>query len=169
VTIITILSRKGIFPAKYYIEFSQRNYERCCHHAADNNQVIVEIKEEEMIIKRYSDADESPLFEMLIEEGDDWSDYHGEKGRDKYTKALKSSLTYVIYDDNILCGFVRCREDDGFGVYVYDLLVRKSYRGRQLGKKLMEQVCKDFANQPVYVMSDVDPYYEKLGYRKLVG
>ena len=84
-----------------------------------------------MIIKRYSDVDESPLFDMLKEEGDDWSDYHGEKGRDKYIKALKSSLTYVIYDDNILCGFVRCREDDGFGVYVYDLLVRKSYRGRQ--------------------------------------
>jgi ribosomal protein S18 acetylase RimI-like enzyme len=126
----------------------------------------VRLKEKEMIIKRYSDVDESPLFEMLIEEGDDWSDYHGEKGRDKYIKALKSSLTYVMYDDNILCGFVRCREDDGFGVYVYDLLVRKSYRGRQLGKMLMEQVCKDFSNQPVYVMSDVDPYYEKLGYRK---
>jgi len=103
---------------------------------------------------------------MLKEEGDDWSDYHGEKGRDKYIKALKSSLTYVIYDDDILCGFVRCREDDGFGVYVYDLLVRKSYRGRQLGKMLMEQVCKDFSDQPVYVMSDVDPYYEKLGFQR---
>jgi hypothetical protein len=38
------------------------------------------------------------------------------------------------------------------GVYIFDLLVKKSYRGQQ--------------NQPVYVMSDVDPYYEKLGYRR---
>ncbi len=119
-----------------------------------------------MVIKRYSDADESRLFDMLMEEGEDWKDYHGEKGRGKYIKALKSSITYVVYDDDALCGYVRCREDDGFGVYIYDLLVRKSYRGRQLGKMLMEQVCRDFANQTVYVMSDVDPYYEKLGYQR---
>jgi 1-deoxy-D-xylulose 5-phosphate reductoisomerase len=42
-----------------------------------------------MIIKRYSDADESPLFDMMKEEGDDWSDYHGEKGRNKYLKTFK--------------------------------------------------------------------------------
>lgn len=28
----------------------------------------------------------------------------------------------------------------------------------------MERVCPDFLDQPVYVMRDVDPYYEKLGY-----
>ncbi|HOW23194.1 MAG TPA: GNAT family N-acetyltransferase [Sedimentibacter sp.] len=99
-----------------------------------------------------------------MEEGEDWKDYHGEKGRSMYIKALKSSITYVVYDDAVLCGYVRCREDDGFGVYIYDLLVRKSYRGRQLGKMLMDQVCRDFADQTVYVMSDEDPYYEKLGY-----
>jgi len=30
----------------------------------------------------------------------------------------------------------------------------------------MEQACKDFLDQPIYVISDVDSYYEKLGYRK---
>ena len=30
----------------------------------------------------------------------------------------------------------------------------------------MERVCQDFPDQPVYVMRDVDPYYEKLGYHK---
>lgn len=51
---------------------------------------------------------------------------------------------------------MRCREDDGFGVYIYDLFVRKSYRGREIGKSLMERLCQDFPEQPVYVMSDVD-------------
>jgi GNAT superfamily N-acetyltransferase len=46
------------------------------------------------------------------------------------------------------------------------LLVRKSYRGRNIGKILMERVCRDFPGQTVYVMSDVDLYYEKLGYRR---
>ena len=119
-----------------------------------------------MKIKKYSKADETLLFDLLIDEGDEWSDYHGEAGRDKYIKALESSITYIACDETSVCGYVRCREDDGFGVYIYDLLVRKSYRGRQLGKSLMKRVCQDFPNQTVYVMSDVDLYYEKLGYRR---
>ena len=34
------------------------------------------------------------------------------------------------------------------------------------GEILMERVFKDYPNQSIYVMSDVDPYYEKLGYRR---
>ena len=88
-------------------------------------------------------------------------------GRDKYIKALESSITYIACDETLICGYVRCREDDGFGVYVHDLLVRKNHRGRQIGKSLMERVCQDFPDQPVYVMSDIDQYYEKLGYRRV--
>jgi len=117
-------------------------------------------------IRRYGKADEASLFEMLADEGDEWSDYHGPVGRGKYAKALESSITYIACDETLVCGYARRREDDGFGVYVYDLLVRKSYRGQQIGKSLMERVSKDFPDQPVYVMSDVDPYYEKLGYRR---
>jgi GNAT superfamily N-acetyltransferase len=119
-----------------------------------------------MEIRQYIKADESLLFDLLIDEGDEWRDYHGVVDRDKYIKALESSITYIACDETLVCGYARCREDDGFGVYVYDLLVRKTHRGRQIGKSLMERVCQDFPDQPVYVMSDADPYYEKLGYRR---
>lgn len=119
-----------------------------------------------MEIKKYSKTDESSLFDLLANEGDEWIDYHGAAGRDKYIKALETTITYLACDQTLVCGYVRCREDDGFGVYIYDLLVRNSYRGRQIGKSLMERVCQDFPDQPVYVMSDIDPYYEKLGYRR---
>ena len=119
-----------------------------------------------MEIRQYIKADESLLFDLLIDEGDEWRDYHGVVDRDKYIKALESSITYIACDETLVCGYARCREDDGFGVYVYDLLVRKTHRGRQIGKSLMERVCQDFPEQPVYVMSDVDTYYEKLGYRR---
>ena len=119
-----------------------------------------------MEVMRYCKTDEPLLFDMLVDEGDEWSDYHGSAGRDNYIKALESSITYIVYDGTTVCGYVRCREDDGFGVYIYDLLVRKSYRGNQLGKMLMEHVCIDFPDQPVYVMSDVDTYYNKLGYHR---
>jgi len=58
-------------------------------------------------------------------------------------------------------------EDNGFGVYIYDLLVRKLYRGGQIGKALIEQFQHDFPEQSIYIMSDVDIYYEKLGYRRI--
>jgi ribosomal protein S18 acetylase RimI-like enzyme len=119
-----------------------------------------------MEIKKYNKADEKILFDLLIDEGDEWIDYHGPKGRSQYIKAIESSVTYIACHENIVCGYVRCREDDGFGVYIFDLLVKKSYRGNQIGKRLMDRVCEDFPNQQVYVMSDVDPYYEKLGYPK---
>jgi ribosomal protein S18 acetylase RimI-like enzyme len=119
-----------------------------------------------MEIRKYNKADEKILFDLLIDEGDEWIDYHGPKGRSQYIKAIESSVTYIACHENIVWGYVRCREDDGFGVYIFDLLVRKSYRGNQFGKRLMDRVCEDFPNQQVYVMSDVDPYYEKLGYPK---
>ena len=119
-----------------------------------------------MDIRRYCKEDEQQLFDMIREEGDEWLDYFSSEGYKKYIIALASSITYVAYMENILCGYARCRDDDGFGIYVYDLLVKKAYRGNSIGKRLIEQACKDFSDQPVYVMSDVDPYYEKLGYKR---
>ena len=71
----------------------------------------------------------------------DWIDYHGPVGRSKYIKALESSITYIAYDENLVCGYVRCREDDGFGVYVYDLLVIITHRG----KCFRCQIAKNFS------------------------
>ena len=92
-----------------------------------------------MKIKRYSKADEAMLFKLLVDEGEDWRSYHDSASRSKYIRALNNSITYVAYDDSMVCGYTRCREDDGFGIYVYDLLVRKSHRGRQIGKSLVTQ------------------------------
>lgn len=115
-------------------------------------------------IKRYHTEDEHRLFSLIEQEGAEWKDYWYASGREKYIKALNSSITYLLFEDETLCGYVRCRDDDGFGVYIYDLLVDKAFRGKEYGRMLMEQVCDDFPNDTIYVMSDVNPYYEKLGY-----
>ena len=119
-----------------------------------------------MLIRRCTEADEPLLFSMLRDEGSDWEDYYGDAGREQYRRALRNSVTYLAFEEGRLCGYARCREDDGFGVYVYDLLVAKAFRGRQIGRVLMERACTDFPGQTVYVMSDVDGYYEKLGYAR---
>jgi ribosomal protein S18 acetylase RimI-like enzyme len=53
-------------------------------------------------------------------------------------------VPFIAYEDGILCGYVRCRDDDGIEVFVYDLLVRRSCRGRSIGRTLMEKICEDF-------------------------
>lgn len=103
---------------------------------------------------------------MMRSEGEDWECYYGETAIERYKQALKNSLTYVAYEGEVLCGYARCRDDDGFGIYVYDLLVQKEYRGGSLGRKLMDRVCADYPDAAVYVMSGVDGYYEKLGYHR---
>jgi len=120
-----------------------------------------------MEIKTYGEKDEMKLFDMLKEEGAEWESYYGDNGREKYKQALTSSITYVAYEGDILCAYVRCRDDNGFGVYVYDLLVRKSYRGQSIGRKLFKFICAKFPEDTVYVMSDVDEYYQKQGYRRV--
>lgn len=121
-----------------------------------------------ILIRRYEPEsdDEEMLFQLLKREGDEWQDSWKGEGRSAYQKALCSSITYLLFDGTELCGFARCRDDNGFGFYVYDLLVDKKQRGKEYGRMLMEQAYHDFPNDVVYVMSDVDPYYEKLGYEK---
>ena len=118
------------------------------------------------MIRKYESTDNDQLFALIEREGEEWKDYWLGDGKAKFQKALSSSIVYLLFEGEILCGFVRCRDDDGYGVYVYDLLVDKDHRGNEYGRLLMERVCTDFPESPVYAMSDVDPYYEKLGYER---
>lgn len=119
-----------------------------------------------MEIRLYLKKDAAQLFEIMKEEGTDWECYYSEAVKEKYQQALDSSITFVVCQGDILCGYVRCRNDNGFGVYVYDLLVKKSYRGQKIGQKLMDFVRSQYPESTVYVMSGVDEYYEKLGYNR---
>ena len=116
-----------------------------------------------MVIRKYTPAHADNLFALIQREGDEWEYWQGDN-RIKYKKALGNSIVYLLFEGEVLCGYARCRDDDGFGIYVLDLLVDKQYRGKEYGRLLMEQVCHDHPNDTVYVTGDVYPYYEKLGY-----
>lgn len=120
----------------------------------------------QVTIRSYTPADENRLFLMLQEEGEEWKDYWQGAGREKYKNALDECITYLLFAGTELCGYARCRDDAGYGVYIYDLLVARHHRGNQYGRQLMEQVCRDYPQSVVYVMSDVDEYYQKLGYQR---
>lgn len=127
---------------------------------------VTKIKNTQFSIRCYETTDKNTLFELLEREGEEWKDYWQGDGQEKYKKALENSVVYLIFENDELCGYARCHDDDGYGLYVYDLLIDKKHRGKEYGRLLMEQACKDFPDSPTYVLSDVDPYYEKLGYKK---
>lgn len=119
-----------------------------------------------MIIKRYNKAtDESKVMQMISEE-EGW-DYANENLAEKYKVALETSITYVACQDDVLCGYSRSIDDFGEYIYVCDLLVMPAYRGKGIGRKLMECLHQDYSHQEVYVMSGVDEYYAKLGYNRI--
>ena len=119
-----------------------------------------------MDIKRYTKSDEQALFNMMRRQEKEWSCYYDESSIEKYKAALHSSITYTAFCGDKLCGYVRCRDDSGFGIYVYDLLVDEKYRGNEYGKKMLNRVCIDYPEDTVYVMSDADGYYKKQGYKR---
>ena len=119
-----------------------------------------------MLIRKYDKVvDEINLMKM-IEDEEGW-DYADEVMSGKYKKALESSVTWVAYQDEVLCGYSRSLDDCGFYIYVCDLLVKPGFRGRDIGRKLIECLCLDYPTQVVYVMSDVDGYYEKAGFKRV--
>ena len=116
-------------------------------------------------IRRYSKNDEEGLFSMLRKEPE-WEEYWGPSGKERYRKALDDSAVFVALDGNGICGYVRCVDDSGFGIYILDLLVTGTERGKKIGRALMDKVCSEFPDDKVYVTSGIDGYYEKQGYRR---
>jgi len=114
-------------------------------------------------IQKYNPSkDYEQLLALIQSEGEEWEEYLDPK----YQVNLAQSITYVAYSDEVLCGYSRSMSDFGYFVWVIDLLVGEPYRGHSIGQQLLECIQLDFPNQEVFVMSDVDAYYEKLGYTK---
>ncbi len=119
-----------------------------------------------MRIRKYNKiTDESKLMKMINSEKG-W-DYANETLAEKYKVALVASITYVACQEDVLCGYSRSLNDFGNYIYVCDLLVMPAHRGKEIGRKLMECIYNDYPNQVVYVMSDVDEYYEKIDYKRI--
>ena len=118
-----------------------------------------------MEIRAYRKSDDEEKLMQMIRKEEGWG-YAEDNMSEKYANALENSITYVAYEEDVLCGFSRSVNDNGIYVYVCELLVRPEFRGRTIGRMLMECIYKDRPDQVAYFMSDVDEYYNKLNYRR---
>lgn len=118
-----------------------------------------------MEIRRYNEEIDYNNIVILFKSEKDWSCFLDDSAIAKHKKSLNESITYVAYVDDELVGYSRSIEDMELYVYVCELLVNKNFRGRSIGKKLLDRIFVDYPNHEIYVMSDVDPYYKKMGYK----
>jgi len=120
-----------------------------------------------MQIRKYRKEDEDKVIEIVELEGEEWKSYSAPENVDRFKRALEKSITYVAYEDKELCGYSRSVDDNACEIIVCDLLVTPKHRGKNVGRQLMECIYKDYPNKEVYVMSGIDEYYEKQGYKKI--
>lgn len=119
-----------------------------------------------MDIHTYTPTMEQDLFALIASEGEEWHEYLYNGGKENYIQTLASSITLVAYKEGVLIGYARAIVDGAFHVYICDLLVHQQARGHKVGNKLMTRFYKLYPSHVVFVMSDVDTYYETLGYQK---
>jgi GNAT superfamily N-acetyltransferase len=118
-------------------------------------------------IRRYDPRrDEAAVMALLRDEGEEWACYWAAPVAARYGEALARSATVVAAEGSRICGYARALDDSGFYAYVCDLLVAPDHRGHALGRRLLERLVQDLPGRTLYVMSDADGYYERLGYRR---
>ncbi len=116
-------------------------------------------------ILRYRKEHEQELLALLGAEPD-WRSFLSGDAIDAFRKALLESETFLYQSQDSICGYLRALVD-GFGTYVSELYVAPQYRGNGIGAQLLAKVKQEHPNQEVYVLSDEDPYYQKLGYKRV--
>ncbi len=119
------------------------------------------------MIRKYETGDELLIMELIESEGEEWSSYCLGDGRTRYLESLIDSITYVKVKNEKIIGYIRAIDDHGFEIYICDLLVSKMERGNQYGFDLISLILSMNPHRDIYVMSDVDPYYLKQGYKKI--
>jgi ribosomal protein S18 acetylase RimI-like enzyme len=116
-------------------------------------------------ILKYQKKHELELM-SLLEKEPDWSSFLSNDAIDKFKEALLESETFLYESEGNICGYLRALVD-GFGIYISELYVAPQYRGGGFGSELLEKIKQEHPNQDVYVLSDEDVYYEKLGYQRV--
>ncbi len=119
-----------------------------------------------MHILKYTRDHEDAVI-AAIEKDPDWDMFTNQTSLPAYKQRLDDSLTYVCYRADEFCGYVRAIMDEPFAVYISELFVVPRWRSRSVGRTLIKKVKMDFEHLTVYVLSDEDAYYEKLGYRNV--
>ena len=118
-----------------------------------------------MQITKYSVQHEEDLI-LLLKKEPDWESLTNKARLNSLKEALLNSITLVCYFDGSLCGYIRAI-DDPFGIYVSELYVAPQQRNNGCGREMLSRLKEMYSTRDIYILSDEDLYYEKLGIKKI--
>jgi predicted GNAT family N-acyltransferase len=96
------------------------------------------------------------------------------RSKEEVIKMLQNT-TFVfglVNKDNELIAFSRVLSDKVYKAFIFDVIVRKDYRGQGLGEKLIEMALnhpelKNVKSFELYCKDEMVPFYEKFGFKKV--
>lgn len=95
----------------------------------------------DIILKRGKELDENHVMDLYNNAG--WTAYTNDIP--KLMNALKSSLLVVTaWEEENLVGLIRAIGDGLTIVYIQDILVKKSYKRRGIGTKLLKEILNEY-------------------------
>lgn len=120
---------------------------------------------ENIIIKDTNDFNEKDLEELFLSV--DWSSGHYP---DKLKISMKNFKTvYSAWCENELVGLISVMDDGIMNAYIHYLLVKPSYQGKGIGKKLVECVkekYEDYLRLIVIAYDSEMDFYKNTGFEK---
>ena len=112
-------------------------------------------------LQKYSEKDYPGVLQLIKSEGEEWEQYT----IPEYKINLEKCITHIALVNEKIVGYIRSWDDYGQFICVLDLLVHKDYRGYKIGKMLLNTVQEEYPKMEVYILSDNNEYYKKLGYK----
>ena len=111
-----------------------------------------------IIIRKYNEEkDYEHILASCKKEG--WEKFYTSK-KDIYKEALKCSKTYVAYEKDKYCGYIRCITDEIFTIYCCEIIVDDEYKRKGIGSALVNAVRTKYPSCCVDVLSDNDDFYK---------
>ncbi len=85
-----------------------------------------------------------------------------------------SQVCIGLVENNELVGFVRVITDFTFKALIFDLIIKKEYRRKNLGQKLMYLVkshekLKDIVHFELYCLPELKIFYEQFNFSEDIG
>jgi GNAT superfamily N-acetyltransferase len=92
-----------------------------------------------------------------------------ERREETIIKSIENSICYGVYEGDKLVGFGRVVTDHATVFWICDIIIDKDYRGKNLGKKIMEKIMatKEFEGLlGILATKDAHGLYEQYGFVK---
>lgn len=121
-----------------------------------------------MIIRNYKTSDFPAIDHLNQEEG--WRNLVNKKEQTK--KAWdNSNIAYVAEEEGEIVGCLRGLTDGYVTLFISELLIKKSFRGKGIGRELLLEVQHQYPETRLDLLatSTSQSYYEKLDFRPFYG